>query len=64
MIKLKYCPNCDNLLFPKNKKLYCKVCDKEFVLKIDDYSDYIALRELKPKTEWLEPIILDNIKQF
>jgi DNA-directed RNA polymerase subunit M/transcription elongation factor TFIIS len=29
---MKFCPDCDNIIFPKNQKLYCKACDKEFDL--------------------------------
>jgi len=37
---MKFCPDCDNIIFPtKNKKLYCKACDKEFDLEAnaDDF---------------------------
>ena len=35
---MKSCINCDNILIPKNDKLYCKECKKELELdKVDDY---------------------------
>lgn len=37
---MRFCPRCDNMLIPKNRTLYCKVCEKyfNFDLKIDDYT--------------------------
>ncbi|MFX1454044.1 MAG: hypothetical protein ACFFDB_01585 [Promethearchaeota archaeon] len=29
---MRFCPNCDNILIPKKKKLYCKACEEEFEL--------------------------------
>lgn len=38
-IIMKFCPDCDNIIFPKNQKLYCNACEKEFDLdsKSDDF---------------------------
>jgi DNA excision repair protein ERCC-2 len=30
---MKFCPNCEKVLFPTNNKLYCKVCSLFYVLK-------------------------------
>ncbi|MFW9947453.1 MAG: transcription factor S, partial [Candidatus Odinarchaeota archaeon] len=27
---MRFCPYCDNILIPKHKVLYCKVCEKNF----------------------------------
>ncbi len=37
---MRFCPYCDNILIPKNKRLYCKVCEKYFNFdpKIDNYT--------------------------
>ncbi|MBY8988067.1 MAG: hypothetical protein KGD61_06395 [Candidatus Lokiarchaeota archaeon] len=36
---MKFCPECDNIIYPKNQKLFCKACDKEFDLdtEADDF---------------------------
>jgi DNA-directed RNA polymerase subunit M/transcription elongation factor TFIIS len=38
-LTIKFCPVCDNFLVPRNKKLYCKACEKEYDLdpKKDGY---------------------------
>ncbi|MFX0058838.1 MAG: hypothetical protein ACFE85_06520 [Candidatus Hodarchaeota archaeon] len=43
---MKFCPECDNILIPKNKKLYCKACEKEFELdpKKDEYKIIKTIR--------------------
>ena len=43
---MKFCPECDNILIPKNKKLYCKACEKEFELnpKTDEYKIVKTIR--------------------
>lgn len=37
---MRFCPYCDNILIPKHKVLYCKVCEKTFRydLKNDEYT--------------------------
>ncbi len=37
---MRFCPNCDNILIPRNNGLYCRVCEKEFKFdpKVEDYT--------------------------
>ncbi|MBY8979143.1 MAG: hypothetical protein KGD72_02025, partial [Candidatus Lokiarchaeota archaeon] len=30
---MKFCPNCEKVLFPTNNQLYCKTCSLFYVLK-------------------------------
>ena len=54
---MKFCSICDNFLIPKNKKLFCRVCEKNFEF---DYitSDYIIVKEIKHHEKEYEPIII------
>ncbi|MFX1558699.1 MAG: hypothetical protein ACFFC9_15715 [Promethearchaeota archaeon] len=59
---MKFCPECDNILIPKNKKLYCKACDKEFELdpKTDEYK---IVKTIKHDEKEAAPIIIkDGLK--
>ena len=55
--KMKFCPDCDNILIPKNKKLYCKACEKEFDLnpKTDPYN---IVKKIKHDDKEATPIII------
>ncbi len=37
---MKFCPNCDNILFPRKKKVYCNACNEEFNLDLDNKDEY------------------------
>ena len=54
---MRFCPNCDNILIPKNKKLYCKACEEEFELdtKKDDYK---IVKTIKHDEKETAPIIV------
>ena len=54
---MRFCPNCDNILIPKNKKLYCKACEEEFELdtKSDDYK---IVKTIKHDEKETAPIIV------
>jgi len=54
---MKFCPNCDNILIPKNKKLYCKACNEGFELdeKTDDYK---IVKTIKHDEKETAPIII------
>ncbi|MFW9937407.1 MAG: hypothetical protein ACFFD5_07140 [Candidatus Thorarchaeota archaeon] len=54
---MKFCPECDNILIPKNKKLYCKACEKEFELdpKTDEYK---IVKTIKHDEKETAPIII------
>ena len=59
---LKFCPNCNNFLIPKNGKLFCKICDKSFDLTENEENNYIIVKNLN--NEDIEPAIIfeDDIK--
>jgi DNA-directed RNA polymerase subunit M/transcription elongation factor TFIIS len=46
MHKMRFCPNCENILIPRNKKLYCKVCNKEFDLNPDCLNEYRSSKHI------------------
>jgi len=54
---MKFCPDCDNILIPKNRKLYCKACEKEFELdpKTDEYK---IVKTIKHDEKESAPIII------
>ena len=58
MVPLRYCPNCENLLIPKNKKLYCKVCNQDFELNSVDINGYKLLKHIKH--ERISPTIIKD----
>jgi len=43
---MKFCPDCDNILIPKNKKLYCKVCERYFSFDIE-IGEYTIVQKIK-----------------
>ena len=54
---IKFCPDCDNIIFPKNKKLYCKACDKEF--KLDTKAeDFKIVKKIKHDEKESAPIVV------
>lgn len=56
---MRFCPECDNILIPKNKKLYCKACDKEFDLG-KDQEDYKIIKTIKHDEKELAPIVVKD----
>lgn len=54
---MRFCPECDNILIPKNKKLYCKACNKEFDLG-KDQEDYKIIKTIKHDEKESAPIIV------
>jgi DNA-directed RNA polymerase subunit M/transcription elongation factor TFIIS len=53
---MRFCPNCDNILIPKNKKLYCKACDIEF--ELDKGENYKLVKTIKHDEKEAAPIIV------
>ncbi len=54
---MKFFPDCDNIIFPKNKKLYCKACDKEFDLDAEA-DDFKIVKKIKHDESELAPIVV------
>jgi len=61
LVKMRFCPYCENLLIPRKRKLFCKVCDLEFELcSIDCINEYRISIPTHYKVERLEPLIIDD----
>ncbi|MFX1410735.1 MAG: hypothetical protein ACFFA6_10300 [Promethearchaeota archaeon] len=54
---MRFCPDCDNILIPKNKKLYCKACDKEFDLG-KDQEEYKIIKTIRHDEKETAPIVV------
>ena len=55
---MKFCPNCDNILIPKSKKLYCKACEEEFDLDASKTEDFKITKSIKHDEKESAPIIV------
>jgi DNA-directed RNA polymerase subunit M/transcription elongation factor TFIIS len=53
---VRFCPNCSNLLIPKNKKLYCKACEEFFDL--EQQEDYRIIKKIVHDEKESAPIII------
>ncbi|KKL55516.1 hypothetical protein LCGC14_2254600 [marine sediment metagenome] len=54
---MKFCPDCANILIPRNGNLVCRACKKEF--KFDhNTNDYMIVKKIKHLENEFEPIIL------
>ena len=56
---MRFCPECDNILIPKSKKLYCKACDKEYDLG-KDKEDYKIIKTIKHDEKESAPIVVKD----
>ncbi|MBY9002627.1 MAG: hypothetical protein KGD73_01525 [Candidatus Lokiarchaeota archaeon] len=54
---MRFCPNCDNILIPKNKKLYCKACEEEFELD-QEKEGYKIVKKIKHDEKEIAPVVL------
>jgi len=54
---MKFCPDCDNIIFPKKKKFYCKACDKEFDLDAEA-DDFKIVKKIKHDEKETAPIVV------
>ena len=55
---MRFCPDCDNILIPRKKKLYCKACDIEFDLDSNQQDDYKIVKTIKHDEKEIAPIII------
>ena len=55
---MRFCPDCDNIMIPRNKKLYCKACDMEFDLDSNQQDDYKIVKTIKHDEKEIAPIII------
>ena len=57
---MRFCPDCDNILIPKNKKLYCKACEKEFELDPNN-KNYNIVKTIKHDDKEAAPIVIKKV---
>ncbi len=57
---MRFCPDCDNILIPKNKKLYCKACEKEFEIDPNN-NDYNIVKTIKHDDREAAPIVVKTV---
>lgn len=55
---MRFCPDCDNILIPRKKKLYCKACDMELDLDTNQQDDYKIVKTIKHDEKEIAPIIV------
>ncbi len=55
---MRFCPDCSNILIPKNKKLYCKACDVEFELDTNQQDEYKIVKTIRHDEKEIAPIII------
>ena len=54
---MQFCENCDNILIPRNKKLYCKACDMEFDLP-EDSEEYKIVKTIPHDEKDVSPVVV------
>ena len=54
---MKFCSECNNIIFPKNGKLYCKACDKEVDLEVEA-EDFKIVKKIKHDEKESAPIVV------
>jgi len=54
---LKFCERCDNILIPRNNKLYCKACNEEFELD-QETDEYKIVKKIKHDEKETAPVVL------
>ncbi|MCK4384214.1 MAG: hypothetical protein KAW66_13025 [Candidatus Lokiarchaeota archaeon] len=55
---MRFCPDCDNIMIPRKKKLYCKACDMEFDLDTNQQDAYKIVKTIKHDEREIAPIII------
>jgi DNA-directed RNA polymerase subunit M/transcription elongation factor TFIIS len=55
---MMFCPECGNMLIPKDKKLYCRTCNKEY--NSDSKKDYLLAKTINHDEVDLSPIIIED----
>jgi uncharacterized Zn finger protein (UPF0148 family) len=54
---MKFCSECNNIIFPKNGILYCKACEKEFDLEVEA-EDFKIVKKIKHDEKESAPIVV------
>ncbi|MHA1488429.1 MAG: hypothetical protein ACTSRI_02100 [Promethearchaeota archaeon] len=53
---MRFCKKCNNILIPRNNKLYCQACDEEFDLK-DNKDDFKIIKKIRHDDAETAPIV-------
>ena len=57
---MKFCPACENILIPVNKKLFCKACSETYDIKKEDAEEYVIVKHIKHEDSEALPMIIKN----
>ncbi|MEJ2294559.1 MAG: hypothetical protein P8Y23_07285 [Candidatus Lokiarchaeota archaeon] len=58
---MRFCPYCENLLLPRRRRLFCKVCNREFdICSNDCVNEYQISISTRNKVEKSEPLIIND----
>jgi DNA-directed RNA polymerase subunit M/transcription elongation factor TFIIS len=57
---MRFCEECGNMLVPKNGKLYCKACEKDFDLDKSKTDDYKIIKTIKHDEKESAPIVVKD----
>ena len=55
---MRFCPNCENLLITKNKKLYCRTCEVYFEMNDDIQKENITVKTIKHDEKDFDPVMI------
>ncbi|MFX1487747.1 MAG: DEAD/DEAH box helicase family protein, partial [Promethearchaeota archaeon] len=58
---MKFCPECDNLLYPKGKLLYCKTCGKNYIIKERKIKEELKSIKSKEKDNKIQTVPNNDI---
>ena len=57
---MRFCPECENLLIIRGKKLYCKACNSYFEIPSDFQNDSVLVKNINHSEREFEPVIIEN----
>ncbi len=55
---MRFCEECGNMLVPKNGKLLCKACEKEFDLDTSKTNEYRIKKSIRHDEKESAPIVV------
>ncbi|TFF87296.1 MAG: hypothetical protein EU550_03485 [Promethearchaeota archaeon] len=55
---MRFCPVCNNLLYTKDNKLFCRICHSEFEMDEKDKINLKLRKFIKHELNDLDPIII------
>jgi DNA-directed RNA polymerase subunit M/transcription elongation factor TFIIS len=61
---MKYCPVCENILYPKeDNQLYCKACKKIYSLSESEKEEYENFKVLKTESPTEAPVVEKDLTE-